>query len=442
MPLQKRFFSSPGRAILCSVLFTIMFGALLLSCSWAQRIPISFIDALFTATSATCVTGLMTIPLAAFTTAGQIIILCLIQIGALGLVTLTIFLLSLFVNVGLSTSSMTGEILEVGMIRHPRQMVFFIIIFTIVVEFCGFLILFLMTRHLFPFPQSIFFALFQAVSAFCNAGFILLPYQIFFSHPGILATTATLVLIGGLGFIVWAEIARYIRSFQEMKHFHLSLHSKLVLATTTFLIAFLGLIIFLLEYVRAFFMHPSLTLVTNTLFNAICLRSAGFTTLDLSAIHLATVFVIMIVAFIGSSPGSVGSGIKTTTFAVFVAAIRATVLRRTWVEIMGRTIPNEQVFKAMAIFSLSLCWVAATIFFLLLTEQGWRFIDIIFEAFAAFSNLGLSTGITPHLSSQGKCIIMISMFIGRIGSLTLLLALRKQRSTQEFHYPEESVLMS
>ena len=253
--------------------------------------------------------------------------------------------------------------------------------------------------------------------------------------------TGLLVLVGGLGFIVWQEVVRYIQSFSKHKHFHFSLHSKIVFSMTALLIFFMSFIVFALEYIHQFMEHPSLHLILASLFDGTALRSAGFTTLNFSAIHSATLFTIMVISFIGSSPGSTGGGIKTTTFAVFLAAIRATLSRRTWVEIKQRTIPNNQVFKAMAIFSLSLCWIAITIFFLLLTEQGWRFVDIMSEAFAAFTNLGLSTGITPYLSVKGKLLIISSMLIGRIGSLTLLLAFKTPQTKSGLHYPEERILM-
>lgn len=441
----RKLFSSPGRTILFSMLVAIALGTFLLSSCWAQVEPVGLLDCLFTAASAICVTGLMTVPLEAFTPAGQGVILLLIQIGALGLITLTVFFLSLFIKLGLATNLMTGEALEIDGSKSPKYIVFFIMAFTAVVEILGFIPIFLVLRHHYPLPKAIFISLFQAVAAFCNSGFSLIPFTegelSFAAHTTLLSTTALLVLIGGLGFMVWEDFACYIRSRSKHKHFHASLHTKLVLTITSFLVIFMSSIIFVLEYLPTFLAHPTLSAVSAAIFNGICLRSAGFTTLDMTTVHLATLFIIMLVSFIGSSPGSTGSGIKTTTFGVFIGAIRATLSRRTWVEIMGRTIPNDQVFKAMAIFALSLCWIAITIFCLLITEQGWRFVDIIFEAFSAFTNLGLSTGLTPHLSTHGKFIIILCMLIGRIGSLTLLLAFKKHQTRSGFHYPEERVVM-
>lgn len=446
MQTRKSLFSAPGRTILLSMIATIFVGSLLLWSSWSHHGQISYLDALFTATSATCVTGLLTVPLTQFTPLGQVVIMFLMQIGALGLISLTVFLLSLFMNLGLTATHMTEEILEVGGSRRARDMLFFIMVFTGIVEAIGFFAIFFTIKKYYPVGKAAFYALFHTVSSFCNAGFVIFSSEsqvshLIVDHRNLMIITALLVLIGGLGFMVWHEVVKYFRSWSSHKHFHFSLHSKIVFSMTVFLITFMSVMVFILEYLKQFMVHPSLWYVMAAVFDGICLRSAGFTTIDFSTIHLATLFTIMIVSFIGSSPGSTGGGIKTTTFATFLAAIRATLSRRIWVEIKQRTLANEQIFKAMAIFSLSLCWLAATIFLLLLTEQGWRFIDICSEAFAAFTNLGLSTGITPYLSEHGKIVIMLSMLIGRIGSLTLLLAFKKQQAKSGLHYPEERILM-
>lgn len=446
MQTRKSFFSSPGRTILISMLATIIVGSLLLYSDWAHIGSLSYIDALFTATSSTCVTGLLTVPLTQFTLFGQSIIMLLMQIGALGLISLTVFLLSLFMNLGLTAAHMTEEILEVGGTRRSRDMLFFIMIFTGIIESIGCIATFITIHRHYSLGKAIFYSLFHTISSFCNAGFVIFPHEdqvapTIVSHPALMIITALLVLVGGLGFVVWSEIVRYVRSWSSHKHFHFSLHSKIVFSMTAYLVIFMSSMTFVLEYLHQFLAHPSFSLILASLFDGICLRSAGFTTIEFSAIHLATLFTIMIISFIGSSPGSTGSGIKTTTFAIFLAAIKSTLSRRTWVEIKQRSIANDQVFKAMAIFALSLCWLASTIFLLLLTEQGWRFIDIMSEAFAAFTNLGLSTGITPYLSVKGKFLLIFSMLIGRIGSLTLLLAFKKQQTKAGFHYPEERILM-
>ncbi len=440
---KKSIFYSPGRIIICALMAITLLGAFLLWMPFSHHGELSFVNALFTATSLTTVTGLLTVPLQSFTFTGQSILLFLMQIGGLGLVTLTIFLISLFFELRLTTRNLTGEMLELESWNASHNLLLFIVSMTLIVEAAGTGIIFFIVKDKYPFFTAFFYSFFHAVSAFTNTGLSffensqkILPYNI-----PLLAITAALVFMGGLGFIVWQEFIFYLQSLKEERHFHWSLHAKLVLTTTILIISFASGMFFYLEYIRGTTDNGLIYALLNSLFNAITSRSSGFTTFNVSSLHLATLFLIMIIAFIGSSPGSTGSGIKTTTFALFLAAIRATITRRSMVEIKGRTIPNEQIFKAMAVLSLSLAWIAVTVFCLLITEQGWRFIDICFEAFSAFSNLGLSTGITPYLSTIGKYTIIITMFIGRVGSLTLLLAFRKQREKKELQYPEERVII-
>lgn len=436
---------SPGRTLLISIIFTIILGALLLALPCSSIGPLSWGDIIFTATSATCVTGLLTVPLSAFTWFGKMIILLLIQIGGLGFITLTVFFMSLFGSVGLGTQHMAGQLLEIEKWRTSKRLIAFIVFFTFITEIIGAVLIFLSIRHDYDVFHSIYYAIFHAISSFCSAGFSIFgtDLRIFQQNIPFLVVTSVLLLIGGLGFITWHEILVMIRSFgRNKRHTHLSLHSKIVLTMTTVIVVFTAVVLWFLERSHGFAHLSTYPAIINIFFNAIAYRSAGFTTLDVSVLHLATFFFIMIVSFIGSSPGSTGSGIKTTTFALFLGAIRAVMLGRSVVEVKKRRIPNEQIFKAMAILSLSLAWIATANFCLLISEEGWRFVDIMFEAFSSFANLGLSVGLTPELSLFGRSLIIISMLIGRIGSLTLILALkRRQDQLLSFNYPEERVLL-
>ncbi len=442
--IKRNLFSSPGRIIISALLGLIFLGAFLLWLPYSHTGQLSFTNALFMSTSATCVTGFMVVPLNSFTFFGQCVLLMLMQVGALGLVTLTISVMALFFDLRLTTRHLTEEIFEIDSWNVSHQLLIFIILMTTVVEAIGALNIFLIIRHEYTLPRAVFNAIFHSISSFTSTGIICLdmPGKVFPHNPPLMLITAVLALMGGLGFFVWQEIFLYFKALRNKKRFCWSLHSKVVVSTSAIIIAFAAVMFFYLEYVLHNNEHDSLIFALgNALFNAITCRSAGITTFQISFIHFATLFLIMIISFIGSSPGSTGSGIKTTTFALFLASVRATISRRSEVELKGRTISHEQIFKAMAILSVSVCWIAVTIFCLLITEQGWRFIDISFEAFAAFANLGLSTGITPYLSTAGRYIVMISMFIGRVGSLTLLLAFKKQKEKNEFHYPEERVIL-
>lgn len=437
-PLLK----SPGRLLIGSMLILIVIGAILLSLPFCQRHPVSFMDALFTATSATCVTGLLTVPIEAFNWLGHAVILALIQIGGLGLVTLTIFFMSFFVEVGLGTQIIAGRLLEIESWSNSRRIIAFIMLITIACEAIGALILyFLLPKQL---PYRLFFALFHSVSAFCSAGISLLPESLMYlnEYNAILIVFMILMFMGGIGFFTLFDLFASAKAWWLGKHPHLSLHTKIVLSMSFTLIALTATTVFFLEFNQGFANLSLKDTLVNSLFSAISWRSAGFATLDIASLHLATFLIIMIISFIGSAPGSTGSGIRTTTFSLALAAIRSVLSGRTEVDIKKRRIPNDQVFKALAILSLSLGWVALTTFLLLVTQESWRFVDIMLEAFSAFANLGLSSGVTPYLTPLGKWIIMISMIFGRVGLLTILLALKKRQEKTEFHYPEERVMLS
>ncbi|MGC2310472.1 MAG: potassium transporter TrkG [Candidatus Babeliaceae bacterium] len=441
----KKFFHSPGRVLLFSILVMIGIGTLLLALPWAHKGECSLLDLFFTATSATCVTGLLTIPLDSFTPFGHYIILILIQIGGLGLITLTVFLMSLFVDLGLGTQFMAGEVLELTSWKKSRHIMSFIILFTVAIELLGALGIFMtLPSDGISIQHRLFLSIFHAISAFCSAGFVLFHNGIMFfkNNPAFLLITTFLMLVGELGFVTWYEIKECGTAWwHKKKNYHFSLHSKIVFSTTFILITVTIAMLWFLEHRHSFSHTSPITAFINIVFDAVSYRSTGFTTLNIATVHLATFFLIMIISFIGASPGSTGSGIKTTTFVIFMAAVRAVLSGRNFIEIKGRRIVQEQVFKAMAILALSLSWIAATTFILLITEEGWRFVDIIFESFSAFTNLGLSTGITPYLSNTGKIILSLSMLVGRIGSVTALLALRRRKEITEYHYPEERIML-
>jgi trk system potassium uptake protein len=440
---QKTSLVTPGRLVTLSVIAASTLGALLLALPCAHKVPIAFIDLFFIAISATSVTGLATVPLESFTLFGQIVILALIQIGGLGLITMSVFLISFFLELGLGTQLLTGHLLELESSRSVRQLITFIVSSTLIAEVLGTLLIWRSVIAQYG-PYAFFYSLFHAISSFCNAGFTLFPLDtpLLRNNVTLLLVTGVLVTVGGLGFISLHEILRRTKDTYEGKRARLSLHTRVILITTALIILLGCLSLWFLEY-RSFFQYLSpVTAFANVFFNTTCARSAGLSTFDMASLRLPTLFVIMLIAFIGSSPGSTGGGIKTTTFAIFFATIRAVISGRLVVSLRERTISNEQVFKAMAIFSLSLTWIAIALFALLLAEEGWHFVDLLFESISAFANLGLTTGITPYLSAWGKIVIMVLMLIGRIGSLTLIIALKRQQGKAEFRYPEERIALS
>ena len=268
--------------------------------------------------------------------------------------------------------------------------------------------------------------------------------QIFSTNASFLLITMGLMIIGELGFITWHELARAARATYQKRWFKLSLHTKIVLSYSSMLTIITTLALWLLEGQNFLAHETPLYAFLNTVFNAISFRSCGFTTVNIALFQCVTFLLIMVVSFIGVSPGSTGSGIKVTSLALLVATIKSIMTGRSVVEIRERRIPHEQVFKALAIFTLAITWILITTALLLITEHNptCSFLPYVFEAISAFANLGISLGLTPILSSAGKIIIMISMIIGRIGALTLILAIKTHKETGDFQYPEERVMLS
>lgn len=231
------------------------------------------------------------------------------------------------------------------------------------------------------------------------------------------------------------------------KKHYFTLQAKVILYGALIGISVTALLIYFLEHNHAFLLLSPTEKVLTSIFQAVAFRSTGLLTLPIANLHLATLFLIMIVTFIGSAPGSTGSGIRTTTMAVYLGVVKAAIEGHTTIYLLNRRIARDQVNKAIAIISLSIFWVILTTFFLLIIEPNWRFLEVVFEAICAFTNLGLSAGITPYLSTLGKILIILSMIFGRIGSLTLILALRKiairkEAIMTEIMYPEERIMLS
>src|SRR3990167_11262823 len=372
MSSRKLAHFSPARTVLFSIFLTIIIGTLLLALPIARIRAIGLIDLFFTATSATCVTGLFTIPLSDFTFFGQCIILALIQIGGLGMITMTLFLISLFVDIGLATQLMGGQLLEIESWKNLKKIIFFIILITLSIEVIGALCMLPVFTPYYPLSYAFFLSLFHAISAFCSAGIALFKnnFEHFSTNYIMLAITGLLMFAGGLGFVTWYEIIQYVHSRKKKRRYSFSLHSKIILYGSAITIALSMLLIFLLEYASLPFSSWPHGLI-NSLYLAISFRSSGFLTISPSQLQSATIFLIMLIGFIGSAPGSTGSGVKITTFAVFLATIKGAIQGRTSVEIKGRRIPKDQVFKVIAIVFLSLFWVGITTFCLLITEHNW-----------------------------------------------------------------------
>ena len=441
---------SPGRIILLSVFITITIGTGLLALPIARTTPISFLDLIFTATSAACVTGLFTINLGLFTLFGKSVLLALIQIGGLGLITLTVFVLSLFVDLGFAAQLFAGNVMDIETWKNVRKTIIFIIAITLTVELFGTLCTFICIHADYSWGNALFLSLFHSISSFCNAGISIFdhaahPHLLDANYP-LLITTTFLMFSGSLGFITWLELINYSKAFYNKKRFSFSLVSKISLYGSIILTIIGTLLFLILEGPNAFAHLSYGGKILNALFNAVSLRSTGLLSVPVTALQVPSLLLIMVMAFIGSAPGSTGSGIKLSSFFILFSTIKSAISGYTSVNIKGRRVPKDQVLKAITIVTLSLCWIIGVLFCLLITQTTMDFMDLTFETVSALTNLGLSLGITPFLALSSKIFIMLSMIAGRIGSLTLILAFRKTnmqvQAADKINYPEERVMLS
>lgn len=442
--MKKNIFLSPSRTLLISILGTIILGTLLLLLPISQNKPISFIDCLFSSVSTTCVAGFLTVPLSLFSLFGQFVLLVLIQIGGIGLITLSLFLISLFTKLGFGTQLMIGKILEFESWKKVKPMLMFIIFFTLISELFGAILIFFTIHNRYSFHKAIFHSVFHSISSFCSAGLSsfggdsLISFNTDFLF---LLFTGILIILGTFGFITWHELFYYFKNKIASKRASLSLSSYIVLVFSTLFIIIFTVLLLVLENPVELAGKPYYVKLYNMVFNALSYRSTGFTTLELSTMRMATLFLILIYSFIGSAPGSTGSGIKITTFIIFLATIKSVILGKSFVEIKERRIMQEQLFSTMSVIAISFFWIIIITFLLLIIENDYLFSDIFFETVSSFTTLGLCTGITATFSIFGKLIIMVNIFVGRVGILILLLALRTHKEP-EFNYPEERITIT
>lgn len=438
---------SPPTILAISFLSLILLGFLCLSLPFSQAQGISYIDALFTATSAVCVTGLTVVDTGhAFTRYGQFVILILIQLGGLGLMTFsTIILLML----GKTPSLRDRLVLQDTLTYSPTKDIFslakLLLLFTFSTEFVGALILGLCWYPLFEsLPKLIFFSIFHSISAFCNAGFSFFNTSLEQFHQDyvVLFTTAFLIISGGLGFLVVSECLSHIFKKDRKKW---SLHTKLTLLTTVYLILGGTIALLLFEGSNVLERMPMSQKIANAFFQAITARTAGFNSVNIAHLTNASLFLLLILMFIGASPGSCGGGIKTTTFAVFVLLIWNKIKGRNRVHIMRSTLPPEIPSRALIVTALSFFLIVFSLGLLLIFQGSslnrGSFLESLFEIVSAFGTVGLSTGITSHLNTLGKIILIPIMFIGRVGPITLVHLVRVKEVTDNYQYAEQSVMI-
>jgi trk system potassium uptake protein TrkH len=458
LPKLRNIKLRPAQAIIVGFLLLILTGAAVLSLPISTHPDkhISFFNAFFTSTSAVCVTGLVVVDTGStFTLFGQIVILVLIQTGGLGFMTITSLAFILIrKRITLSERLIIKESLNEFDLSGMVRMVIRILKVTFVAELAGAAILAARFVPMFGL-KGIYFSVFHAVSAFCNAGFdvfglagesfagqSLFPFQ---SDPVIVLTISILVVIGGLGFVVITNIMNPERIKQ---HIRISRHSRLVLISTGILIAAGFLLVYLFESANPKTLGTMDTggKIMNSLFQAVTPRTAGFNTIKQNSLMPVTKMLVMIFMFIGASPAGTGGGIKTTTAALVLMNVFSFLRGHKDVNTMKRRVASETLRKSMIIFILSLLLVAAASLAVTGIEQnrGGLFTpqNIFFEVMSAFGTVGLSCGLTPVLSAASRLIIMFVMFSGRVGLMTFIFALAyRQQSNGNIRFPEERFMV-
>lgn len=446
--------ANPAVLILASFLLTIGVGTLVLMLPVSTRGgSIAWVDALFTATSAVCVTGLVVVDTGSyFTTFGQWVIVGLIQVGGLGLMTISVALFRWF---GRSVAFRNRMAMQDLFTHTPRADIFGLvksaIFFTLSVEAAGVLLLTIRWSRDMPFSRAAFNGVFHAVSAFCNAGFGLFPDNLVCYQDSWLVnlTICGLIVIGGIGFPVLYDLKSWLTQ-RRQRRVRLAIQTKTVLLVTLCLIFGGALLIGGLERQTLLGSHSVAHAVLVPLFQSVTCRTAGFNTVDIASLTDATLALMIFLMFVGASPGSTGGGVKTTTLALLAAFTWSRVRRRGRVNLFKKSIPAEAISRSLSLILTSLAIIGVVVFLILVSDPGAgsaaagrarSALGYLFEVVSAFGTVGLSMGVTPLLSVWGKCLIVMTMIIGRVGVLTFAYVIVGAGPINGIEYSEENVMI-
>ncbi len=445
---MKHAFGSDRVILFTYFLGLILIGTILLSLppAWAGAGSLSGLDALFTSVSAVCVTGLITVDTAQFSIYGKFVIMFLIQFGGLGILTFTtviFFSSNKSKKVSLRNLQMVRSFYLDSIEFKAYHILRNILKLTFIIEAFGGFLLFLKFRNSMDTLPALFYGLFHAVSAFCNAGFSLFSDSLmgYSSDPALMLIIMVLVIAGGLGFLVFNDVLNVARKQRK----RLSLHTNMVLRTTAVLILTGWILFLILEWHASAAGMPVFDRIMNALFQSVTPRTAGFNTVDQAGLSAASKVLTIFLMFIGGSPASIAGGIKTTTFAIVFLTVVKGLDHNGRIRLKGRALSSGIVTKAMIFLGKAFTILVGSIFLLTITEMGSRsdvsFLSIMFESVSAFGTVGLSTGVTPDLTAVGKLVIIMTMFAGRVGLISMTIPLFREQDSNMVDYPEEEVLI-
>ncbi|WP_330949662.1 TrkH family potassium uptake protein [Virgibacillus sp. MG-45] len=436
---HERLKLQPPQFLLLIIIGLILVGSILLKLPIASHTHLSWIDAIFTSTSAVTVTGLAVVDTgSSFTMFGQLVILLLIQLGGLGIMSFAVLLFMLLgKRLGIKQRLIVGQALNHSKFGGIIGLVKKLLLYSLIIEFVGVIILAFRWVPEFGFGHGLYVSIFHAISAFNNAGFSIWSDSLagYAADPVINLMISLLIIAGGLGFTVLADVWQK-RSFRAF-----TLHTKVMIVGTIVVNVLAMIVIFLLEYgnTATIGTSPIGEKLLASYFQAITPRTAGFNTINIGELHESTILVMLVLMFIGGGSTSTAGGIKLTTFIIIALTVSSFLRGRKEVEIQERRIEMNLVIKALAILTISFAFIFCAIFLLSLTEEK-PLLQIAFEAVSAFGTVGLSMGITGDLSDLGKGLIAFMMFIGKLGPLTLMFSLARSKESH-VRYPSEDLFV-
>ena len=445
MFLKNKSFS-PYMTILLSFMVVTILGGILLSLPISMRDgkSVKLIDGFFIATSAICVTGLSSIDIGSvYNIFGQMVILVLIQLGGLGVITFTsVIIIMISKKIGYYTKKIVQEDINIDTTFKIEEYVKKVILSVIVIEFIGTVILFFEFIKKFGFLKAVYYSFFHSVSAFCNAGFSLFSDNLYgFKNSFIInMTIPLLIFLGGIGFSTILNCYNVLRKKEK----RLTSTTKLSIKISIFLVIIGMIAMLILEY-------SNKSTIGNlsfgqkleaSFFQSVTTRTAGFNTISILGLKRSTSLLFVILMFIGASPGSTGGGIKTTTIGLIILGTLATLKNKDTIEYDKRSVSWRIYSKAITVLFISLIYTIICVFLLILFERNKNLLDLVFEVFSAFGTVGLSRNLTPSLADISKFILIVTMFVGRVGPLTIALALSKSNLKKgRYTYPQENILI-
>ena len=445
MFLKNKSFS-PYMTILLSFMVVTILGGILLSLPISMRDgkSVKLIDGFFIATSAICVTGLSSIDIGSvYNIFGQMVILVLIQLGGLGVITFTsVIIIMISKKIGYYTKKIVQEDINIDTTFKIEEYVKKVIFSVIIIEFIGTVILFFEFIKKFGFLKAVYYSFFHSVSAFCNAGFSLFSDNLYgFKNSFIInMTIPLLIFLGGIGFSTILNCYNVLRKKEK----RLTSTTKLSIKISIFLVIIGMIAMLILEY-------SNKSTIGNlsfgqkleaSFFQCVTTRTAGFNTISILGLKRSTSLLFVILMFIGASPGSTGGGIKTTTIGLIILGTLATLKNKDTIEYDKRSVSWRIYSKAITVLFISLIYTTICVFLLILFERNKNLLDLVFEVFSAFGTVGLSRNLTPSLADISKFILIVTMFVGRVGPLTIALALSKSNLKKgRYTYPQENILI-